>query len=91
MADKYLVCYDIADDKRLHRVYKFTKQYGIHLQYSVFICSFTEKQLKNYVETLANIIDPKADDIRIYPLAKEPKIYALGCAELIPDGVFITI
>jgi len=36
MRTTYLVCYDITDDKRLRRVFKSCKNYGDHLQYSVF-------------------------------------------------------
>jgi len=36
---RYLVSYDIADSRRLVRVHKTCKDYGISLQYSVF-CSW---------------------------------------------------
>ncbi|GAB6183892.1 CRISPR-associated endonuclease Cas2 [Thermodesulfovibrio hydrogeniphilus] len=87
MPDKYLVCYDIADERRLNRIYRYTKQFGIHLQYSVFVCSFTEKELEKYKKTLLTIINVNEDDVRIYPLPENPKIYTLGQAQLIPDGV----
>ena len=38
MRTTFLVCYDIADDKRLRRVFKICRNYGNHLQYSVFEC-----------------------------------------------------
>jgi CRISPR-associated protein Cas2 len=38
MRTTYLVCYDIANDKRLRRVFKICRNYGNHLQYSVFEC-----------------------------------------------------
>ena len=38
MRTTYLVSYDIADDKRLKQVFKVCKNYGNHLQYSVFEC-----------------------------------------------------
>ena len=38
MRTTYLVCYDIADDKRLRRVFKICRNYGEHLQFSVFEC-----------------------------------------------------
>ena len=38
MRTTYLVCYDIANDKRLRRVFKVCKNYGDHLQFSVFEC-----------------------------------------------------
>ena len=41
MRSTYLVCYDIHDDKRLRRVYKAMRDFGDHLQYSVFECQFT--------------------------------------------------
>ena len=32
----YLVCYDIANDRRLKKVFKVCKNHGTHLQFSVF-------------------------------------------------------
>jgi len=37
----YLVCYDICEDKRLKTVYKTMRDFGDHLQYSIFECQFT--------------------------------------------------
>ena len=34
----YLVCYDIRDDKRLRKVYRTMRDFGDHLQYSIFEC-----------------------------------------------------
>ena len=44
MRTTYLVCYDITDDKRLRRVFKTCKNYGDHLQYSVFECDLNPKE-----------------------------------------------
>ena len=38
MRNTFLVCYDIADEKRLRRVFNICRNYGNHLQYSVFEC-----------------------------------------------------
>jgi CRISPR/Cas system-associated endonuclease Cas1 len=35
MRKSFLVCYDICNDKRLVRVFKVTRGYGDHLQYSL--------------------------------------------------------
>jgi len=40
-----LVCYDIADEKRLRRVFKVMRNYGDHLQFSVFECQLTPADL----------------------------------------------
>ncbi|HEY5705586.1 MAG TPA: CRISPR-associated endonuclease Cas2 [Terrimicrobiaceae bacterium] len=38
MRTTFLVCYDIANEKRLRRVFKICKSFGNHLQFSVFEC-----------------------------------------------------
>ena len=45
MRSSYLVCYDIADEKRLRRVFKVMRDYGDHLQFSVFECQLTPADL----------------------------------------------
>lgn len=89
MKTNYLVCYDIKDDKRLRRVFSLTKQYGIHLQYSVFYCRFTWVELQKFKSNLAEIINKKEDDIRIYPLPNEVKTVVIGCGDRIPEGIDI--
>jgi CRISPR-associated protein Cas2 len=42
MRTTYLICYDICDEKRLRRVFKICKDYGSHLQYSVFESDLTQ-------------------------------------------------
>ena len=36
MRNTYLVCYDVCEDKRLRAVHKTMRDFGDHLQYSVF-------------------------------------------------------
>lgn len=45
MRQSYLVCYDICDDKRLRKVFQIMRNYGDHLQYSVFECQLTPTDL----------------------------------------------
>jgi CRISPR-associated protein Cas2 len=45
MRNKYLVCYDIGDDKRLRRIFKTMRDFGDHPQYSIFECQFTAADL----------------------------------------------
>ncbi|MBN2508126.1 MAG: CRISPR-associated endonuclease Cas2 [Verrucomicrobia bacterium] len=53
MRTTYLVCYDIADDKRLRHVFKACKNFGEHLQYSVFECDLNPTE-KTQMETVLN-------------------------------------
>lgn len=87
MKSNYLVCYDISDPKRLSKVFRLLKGIGVHLQYSVFFCSFTWPQLKDIKERLNDIIHPGQDDIRIYPLPSDCKVDVLGKGSRVPEGV----
>ena len=42
----HLVCYDIRDPKRWRRCFKLLKGYGVNLQYSIFRCYLSRRQLE---------------------------------------------
>jgi len=63
MRNTYLVCYDICDDKRLRMVYKTMRDFGDHLQYSIFECQFTSSDLARCRHTLSEIIDHRVDQV----------------------------
>ena len=44
MRTTFLVCYDVADDKRLRRAFKTCCNFGDHLQYSVFECDLNPSE-----------------------------------------------
>lgn len=89
MKSNYLVCYDIKDEKRLTRVFRFLKQNGVHIQYSVFYCRLTWEELLKLKARLKEIINEKNDDIRIYPLPSDLKVEVMGCGDRVPEGVNI--
>ena len=63
MRTNYIVTYDIRDPKRLRRVFKLCKGYGIHLQYSVFECDLTKRERASFEARLRDTIDPGEDQI----------------------------
>lgn len=88
----YLVCYDICGekaDRRLRRVYKVMRGYGEHIQYSIFRCLLTERQLAELEDALDQEIDHHKDQILIVPLgnAEGWKGYTLGLAMDDPERV----
>lgn len=89
MKANYLVCYDIRDVKRLSRVFRFMKQRGVHIQYSVFYCRLTWEELIKLKEKLRDLINEKMDDIRIYPLPSDLKVVVMGRGDRVPEGVNI--
>lgn len=81
-----LICYDIADPKRLGRVFRFLKKCAMPLQYSVFLFTGDDRQLDRLMEKAAQLIDAKEDDLRAYPLPKRGFKARLGKAAL-PAGI----
>jgi len=63
MRSSYLVCYDIADDKRLRRVFKTMRGWGDHLQFSVFECQLTPADLVKVRAELGAIINRDQDQV----------------------------
>ena len=62
---RYLVAYDIRNDKRLRRVHKTVKAFGWSMQYSVFIGDLDRMELIDMKLQLADIIDHSEDTIAV--------------------------
>ncbi len=84
---RYLVSYDIADPRRLVRVHKTCKNYGIPLQYSVFLAELSRTRLEALVADLRAVITNE-DDIRIYPLQNQADGLHIGKTRF-PEDVFL--
>ncbi len=63
MRTTYLVCYDICEDKRLRAVHKTMRDFGDHLQYSVFECQMTPTDLARCRHALGKIIHHGEDQV----------------------------
>jgi CRISPR-associated protein Cas2 len=63
MRTTYLVCYDIADSKRLRHAFKTCKDFGDHLQFSVFECDLTASEKIELEQALGEIIHHEEDQI----------------------------
>ena len=81
MIMRVLISYDISDDKRRARVAKIMEGYGYRVQYSVFECDLTGKQLRELKHQLRDYVEPHtADSVRFYPLPADAvaKMSVLG-------------
>ncbi len=83
---EYLICYDIAEPKRLNRLHRHLKKWAAPLQYSVFLMSGDERQLERCMQQAAKIINSTEDDLRAYPLPKRGLRARVGVAAL-PAGI----
>jgi CRISPR-associated protein Cas2 len=68
MRNRYLVAYDISDEKRLRRVFKKMKTFGLHLQFSVFECELSDRELAIMKAALDPVIHHFLDQILIVDL-----------------------
>lgn len=63
MRNSYVVTYDICDPKRLRQVLKTMRNWGDHLQYSVFECQLTKQDLIQLRDELNQIIHNDEDQV----------------------------
>lgn len=67
----WIICYDIADDRRRNRIAKKLEGYGERVQDSVFECHLDPARLRQLQETLAPLVNPEQDHLRYYPLCRK--------------------
>jgi CRISPR-associated protein Cas2 len=65
MRNVYLVCYDVADEKRLRRTYKTMRGFGDPLQYSVFRCELSATERQQLREALWTILNWDQDRVML--------------------------
>lgn len=89
----YLICYDIVDDRRRHRISKLIETCGVRVQKSVFEAVLDEQQYERLQKRLLKLLNVKEDQLRFYPLSEHCrwKVKVLGIQPqfAIDDSAFI--
>ncbi len=67
---RYLVTYDIIDNKRRTKLAKSLKDFGDRVQYSVFECLLDSVLYEAMVSRIKKIINEDEDGVRIYPICR---------------------
>ncbi len=83
MRINYIVTYDIRSEKRLRRVFRICKDFGVHLQYSVFECDLTPAERVRMEARLSEVIHHTEDQVLFIELGPssqrgERTVTALG-------------
>ena len=68
MRSVYLVCYDVADPKRLRLAYKKMCGFGDPMQYSVFRCELSPTEKQRLQEALWAILNWDHDRVMLVDL-----------------------
>lgn len=83
---KMLAVYDIADPKRLRRVAKILKDYGVRVQYSKFeIDPDGESGFAVLKQRISEVIDFDEDGVKYIPLCER----CLNRIEIIGQGEYV--
>lgn len=94
--NRYIVSYDICDERRLRAVYKAMRGFGDHLQYSVFRCDLSPRERITMVATLHPLMDHSVDQVLVIDLGPADGravecIDAIGRPYTNPERVAIVI
>jgi len=63
-----LITYDITSPKRLRKMHKFLKEFGINTQKSVFECDIDDAALARIRSFCREALDLDEDQVRIYKI-----------------------
>ncbi|WP_028708762.1 CRISPR-associated endonuclease Cas2 [Propionicicella superfundia] len=60
---RYLIAYDIRDERRLRRVCKLMEGHGTRLQYSVFLCDLSDRELLIWRSDIVQLMELELDSV----------------------------
>ena len=68
---KYIICYDIKEDKIRSHVVKYLEDRAFRIQFSVFSCKCDNKEIKNIWQELKQITDGATNPLlMVIPVCK---------------------
>lgn len=68
MRNRYLVTYDVSDEKRLRKVFRCLNGYGDPVQYSVFFCDLSTQERILLIGDLMELIHQQEDQVLVVNL-----------------------
>ena len=80
-----IVAYDIADPRRLNKVAKVIKDYGVRVQKSIFEVSVDAGIFDEMKFRIEDVIKASEDGVKYFPLCEK----CAGTVEIIGQGVFV--
>ena len=86
---KYLVCYDICDAKRLRRVHRLIRDWGVPIQFSIFEIEVNSDQFEQLMAKLTELINQEEDKVMFYRLSPQQDRICLGVSVQTEDLLFV--
>mgnify|MGYP006286280755 CR=1 FL=1 len=78
MRRRYLITYDIGNDKRRDHVFKALRDRGDHVQFSVFLCELNAREYALLKGQLQEYIHQQEDQVLILDLGLADDILEIG-------------
>ena len=77
---RYVIAYDVSDNRIRNRIFRILKSYGVHAEKSVFECSLTVTTMEHLKNDLIKIMNPITDTLKIYRLTptRSEAIFTFG-------------
>jgi CRISPR-associated protein Cas2 len=70
--DRFILCYDISDEKRLAKIAKIIERISLRIQRSIYYFEdMSEAEIVKSIDKALSIMDKEKDDLRIYRIRKE--------------------
>lgn len=84
---RFVVCYDIAEDRRRDRMATALLDFGRRIQESVFVATLDEELYEKMWQRVTRIADEVEDTVHVFAIcgACEGRIRRMGRAELPED------
>lgn len=87
---RYIISYDIREKRRLQKIYRLLSGYALPLQESVFIFVGDIRKFELMKIELCKIANLKQDDIRIYALGNQAKVWEWDQQSQL-EGLFLAL
>ncbi|MCL4215583.1 MAG: CRISPR-associated endonuclease Cas2 [Candidatus Hydrogenedentes bacterium] len=86
MMERWVVAYDVPDDRRRTKLAEILEDFGDRTQRSVFEVNTRKDEFELLVRRITALIEPGEDAVRLYPLCNAcyPKVMDLGLSEKKP-------
>jgi CRISPR-associated protein Cas2 len=85
---RYLVAYDIRDERRLRQIAVCMEGYGERIQYSVFVCDLSERERVEMRRDVELLMKPSEDSVMVVdlgPAGDSSRFLFLGQHERLPS------
>ena len=67
---KYIISYDITNDRKRTKVSKKLEGYGVRMQYSLFECDLKANDLRKLKKQISSIINCRVDSVMYFPMCE---------------------